>query len=102
MHSIEDNEFKRMPHQLYSSHVGPMDFCHFVMMNQRLQTYEGGSFEELQENVHEILDSIGPDDMEGAMRVWMGRLRKVTDLGARECRNLASILLSGLQRCNGS
>jgi hypothetical protein len=50
-------------------------------VKQRLRTCEGRSFEELQENVHEILSSIGPDELEATMRAWMERLRRVVATG---------------------
>jgi hypothetical protein len=76
-----DNKFRRMPHPPYSPDIAPSDFCLFGTVKQRLQTCEGQSFEELQENVHEILSSIGPDELEATMQAWMERLRRVIDTG---------------------
>jgi hypothetical protein len=49
-----------MPDPPYSPDITPSDFYLFDNVKQRLQTCQNRSFEELQENVDEILDSIGP------------------------------------------
>jgi hypothetical protein len=74
---VADNKFKRMLHPPYSQDIAPSDFCLFGTVKQRLQTCEGRSFEELQENLHEILSSIGQYELEATMRAWMERLRRV-------------------------
>jgi hypothetical protein len=70
-----------MPHPPYSPDIVPHDFYLFGTMKQRLQTVEGRSFEELQENVHEILSAIGRGELEAIMRAWMERLRRAITLG---------------------
>jgi hypothetical protein len=50
-------------------------------VKQHLQTYEGRPFERLQENVHQILRSIEPDELETTMRAWIKSLRRVIALG---------------------
>jgi histone-lysine N-methyltransferase SETMAR len=71
---IHDNNFTRIPHPPYSPHIAPSDLYLFGTMKQRLQTCQGCSFEELQENVHQILGSIEPSELVGAMRAWIARL----------------------------
>jgi hypothetical protein len=70
-----------MPHPPYSPDIALSDFYLFGTMKQRLQTREGRPFEELQENVHEILSSIGWEELEATIRAWTERLRRVIALG---------------------
>jgi hypothetical protein len=76
-----ERKLKRMPHPPYSSRIARSDFYVFGPMKQRLQTCQGRSFEELQENVHEILSSIGPVELEGNMQSWLECLRSMIALG---------------------
>jgi hypothetical protein len=69
-----DNKFKKMPHPPYSPDIAPSDVYLFGTVKQRLQTCEGRSFEELRANVHGILSSLGPYELEASMRAWMERL----------------------------
>jgi hypothetical protein len=78
---VADNNVKRMPHPPYSPDIAPSDSYLFDIVKQRVQTCEGQSFEVLQENVREILSSIGRDELEATMRAWMERLRRVTATG---------------------
>jgi histone-lysine N-methyltransferase SETMAR len=81
LHCVADNQFKRIPHSPYSPDIAPSDSYLFGTVKQRLQTCKGRSFEELQENVHEILSLIGPDELEATMRAWMECLRRVIVIG---------------------
>jgi hypothetical protein len=76
---INDNNLKRIPHPSYSPDIEPTDFYPFDTVKQRVQTCQGGSFEELQENVYEILGSIEPTQLAGAMRAWIVRLQRIID-----------------------
>jgi hypothetical protein len=69
---------KRMSHPLYSLDLSASDFYLSGTVKQRLQTCQGQSFEELQENGHEILASIGPTELAATMRAWIERLQRVT------------------------
>jgi histone-lysine N-methyltransferase SETMAR len=71
---ISDNNFKRIPHPPYSPHIAPSDLYLFGTVKQRLQTCQGCSLEELQENVYQILGSIELTELAGAMRAWIARL----------------------------
>jgi hypothetical protein len=76
---VQHNKFERMPHPPYSPDIAPSDFYLFGTVKQRLQTCEGGSFEELEANVHEILAFIKPFELSATMRAWMGRLQNLID-----------------------
>jgi hypothetical protein len=78
---VADNKSKRMPHPPYSQDIVPRNFYLFSTVKQRLQTCEGGSFEALQENVHEILNSIARDELGATMRASMEGLRRVIATG---------------------
>jgi histone-lysine N-methyltransferase SETMAR len=78
---VADNKFKRIPHPPYSPDIAPSDFHLFGTVKQRRQTCESRSFEELQQNVHELLGFIGRDELEATMRAWMERVRRVIALG---------------------
>jgi hypothetical protein len=68
-----------MPHPPYSPDIAPSDFYLFGTVKERLRTCQGGSYEELQANVHEILLAIDPVELMATMRAWMARLQKVID-----------------------
>jgi septum formation topological specificity factor MinE len=50
------------------------------LVKERLQTCESSAFEELRENISEILSSIVSSELEKVMRAWMHHLQKGTDL----------------------
>jgi hypothetical protein len=76
-----------MPYPPNSPDIAPSDFYLFGTVRQRLQTCQGRSFEELQENAREILDFIGPTELAATMRAWLGRLQKAIDTnGEWVCR----------------
>jgi histone-lysine N-methyltransferase SETMAR len=64
---VADDKFKKIPHPPYSPDIAPRAFSLFDTVKQRLQTWEGRSFEKLQENLHEILSPIGPTQLEATM-----------------------------------
>jgi hypothetical protein len=68
-----------MPHLPYSPDIALSDFYLFETVKQRLQTRQGRSFKELQENVPEILASIGATELAATMRTWIKRLQRVID-----------------------
>jgi DUF438 domain-containing protein len=49
------------------------------MIPSFLHSHQGRSFEELQENVHEILASIEPTELMAIMQAWIEPLQEVTD-----------------------
>jgi hypothetical protein len=74
---VEEMKFKRISHPLYSLDIIPNDFYLFETIKQQLQTCQGGSYEDLQVNVHEILAAIDPIELAVTMRAWMACLQKV-------------------------
>jgi hypothetical protein len=68
-----------MPHPPHSPDIAPSNFYLFGTVKQRLQTGHGHLFEELEENVDEILGSIPPAELTATMRAWMARLQRVID-----------------------
>jgi hypothetical protein len=54
----QQQKLQKMPHSPYSPDIAPSDFYLFSTVKQRLQTCQGRSFKELQENVYDILDFI--------------------------------------------
>jgi hypothetical protein len=68
-----------MPHPPHSPDIAPGDFYLFGTVKQRLQTCQGHSFEELEENLHEILGLIPHGELTATMRAWMAHLQRVID-----------------------
>jgi histone-lysine N-methyltransferase SETMAR len=78
---VTDRKFKRMSHPPYSPDIAPNDCYLFGTVKQCLQTCEGRSFEELQENVDQILRFIRLNELKATMRGWMECLWRVIALG---------------------
>jgi histone-lysine N-methyltransferase SETMAR len=85
---INDSKLKRMRHPAYSPDIASSDFYHFGAVKQRLQSCQGRLFEELQENVHEILRSARPTELAAPMRAWIERLQKVTYISGEHVSRL--------------
>jgi hypothetical protein len=68
-----------MSHPPYSPDIASSDFYPFGTIKQLLQTCQGHSCEELEENVHEILGSIPYTELTATMRTWVARLQRVID-----------------------
>jgi hypothetical protein len=64
---VADNRLKKMFHPPNSQDIPLSYFYLFETAKQLLQICEGGSLEALQENVHEILNSTWPDELEATM-----------------------------------
>jgi hypothetical protein len=56
-----------MPHSPYSPDIALSGFYLSGTVKQRLQTCQGRSFKEPQENAHEILGSDGPTELAATM-----------------------------------
>jgi hypothetical protein len=70
-----------MPHPPYSQDAAPTESYFFGAVKQLPHICEGRPFKEIQENVREILSSVGPDELDATMRAWMERLRRAIALG---------------------
>jgi hypothetical protein len=71
---MHQQQLRKIPHSPYSPDIIPSDFYVFSTVKQHLQIYQGRSFEELQENVHEILDFIESIELALAMLPLIARL----------------------------
>jgi hypothetical protein len=69
-------QVQTMPHPPDSPHIASSNCYRFGTVKQHLQTGEGKLFKELQANVHEILSSIGSDELDATVQIWMTRLRE--------------------------
>lgn len=68
---IENSEFRKMPHLIYSADVAPSDFDLFCTMKEKLTGVEHDLEESIKSHIFEILDEFEPDSWQSLFNSWI-------------------------------